>query len=106
MAEISVPAWPIPIHQTKLVIPYAHPTGMLLPQAPIPLARVTETAAASRPVPPRQIKNSIHQRRGVLRQIGLNTISVRAASSCFPTISGWGSRTAVAWLGWIKEAPD
>ncbi len=37
MAEISVPAWPIPIHQTKLMMPNAQPTGMLFPQTPIPL---------------------------------------------------------------------
>src|SRR5258708_25979768 len=37
IAEISVPACPMPIHQTKLMMPKAHPTGMLLPQAPIPL---------------------------------------------------------------------
>ena len=36
-AEISVPAWPIPIHQTKLMMPNAQPTGMLLPQTPMPL---------------------------------------------------------------------
>ena len=40
MAEISVPAWPMPIHQTKLMMPKAQPTGMLLPQAPMPLDRV------------------------------------------------------------------
>ena len=33
MAEISVPAWPIPIHQTKLMMPKAQPTGMLLPHS-------------------------------------------------------------------------
>ena len=37
IAEISVPAWPIPIHQTKLMMPNAQPTGMLLPQTPMPL---------------------------------------------------------------------
>ena len=37
IAEISVPAWPMPIHQTKLVMSNAQPTGMLLPQMPIPL---------------------------------------------------------------------
>ena len=36
MALISVPAWPMPIHQTKLVMSKAQPTGMLLPQAPMP----------------------------------------------------------------------
>ena len=38
MAEISVPAWPIPIHQTKLMIGNAQPTGWLVPQMPIPFA--------------------------------------------------------------------
>jgi hypothetical protein len=36
IAEINVPAWPMPIHQTKFVMSKAHPTGMLLPQMPIP----------------------------------------------------------------------
>src|SRR5205814_6113053 len=31
MAEMNVPAWPIPIHQTKLVIAKAQPTGMSTP---------------------------------------------------------------------------
>ena len=36
MAEIRVPAWPIPIHHTKFVMSKAQPTGMLLPQMPMP----------------------------------------------------------------------
>jgi hypothetical protein len=36
IAEISVPAWPMPIHQTKLMMSNAQPTGMLLPQIPMP----------------------------------------------------------------------
>jgi hypothetical protein len=39
MAEISVPAWPMPIHQTKLVMSKAQPTGMLLPQIPMPFTK-------------------------------------------------------------------
>src|SRR3954467_4989080 len=37
MAEISVPAWPIPIHQTKLMMANPQPMGMLMPQTPTPL---------------------------------------------------------------------
>ena len=37
MAEINVPAWPIPIHQTKLMIANPQPIGMLMPQMPVPL---------------------------------------------------------------------
>ena len=37
MAEISVPAWPIPIHHTKLTMAKPQPTGMVTPQMPTPL---------------------------------------------------------------------
>ena len=30
IAEISVPAWPIPIQKTKLVMSHAQPTGMVI----------------------------------------------------------------------------
>ena len=36
MAEISVPAWPMPIHQTKQTMSQPQPTGMLFPQMPMP----------------------------------------------------------------------
>ena len=32
-----MPAWPMPIHQTKLMIAKPQPTGMLTPQMPMPL---------------------------------------------------------------------
>ena len=37
IAEISVPACPMPIHHTKLTIANPQPTGMLMPQIPTPL---------------------------------------------------------------------
>src|SRR5438067_1837072 len=37
MAEIRVPACPIPIHHTKLTIANPHPIGILMPQIPTPL---------------------------------------------------------------------
>ena len=36
-AEISVPAWPMPIQKTKLTIGQPQPTGTLLPQTPTPV---------------------------------------------------------------------
>ena len=36
-AEISVPACPIPTHQTKFVISQAHPTVLFNPHTPIPV---------------------------------------------------------------------
>ena len=38
IAEISVPAWPMPIHHTKLTMAKPHATGMLMPQMPTPLS--------------------------------------------------------------------
>jgi hypothetical protein len=40
MAEMKVPAWPMPIHHTKLMMPNAHATGIWLPQSPMPRATV------------------------------------------------------------------
>jgi hypothetical protein len=37
MAEIKVPAWPIPIQKTKLVMSQAQPTVRFSPQTPTPL---------------------------------------------------------------------
>src|SRR5205814_9982332 len=48
MAEISVPACPIPIHQTKLVMSHAHMTGARRPQVPVPLASSTATESRNR----------------------------------------------------------
>jgi hypothetical protein len=33
---MNVPAWPIPIHQTKFTIANPHAIGMLIPQMPTP----------------------------------------------------------------------
>ena len=37
MAEMKVPAWPMPIHHTKLMMAKAQATGMLLPHTPMPV---------------------------------------------------------------------
>ena len=37
MAEISVPAWPMPTQKTKLTIGKPQATGWLLPQTPTPV---------------------------------------------------------------------
>src|SRR6185369_1952972 len=36
IAEMNVPAWPIPIHHTKLTMANPQPTGILMPQMPVP----------------------------------------------------------------------
>src|ERR1019366_2110499 len=53
MAEISVPAWPMPIHQTKLIMAKPHATGCVTPQMPMPFrnSQVTATISMVAPAP-------------------------------------------------------
>src|SRR6266851_278875 len=44
IAEINVPAWPIPIHHTKLMMAKPQPTGISRPQIPTPLRNSQVTA--------------------------------------------------------------
>ena len=47
MAEISVPAWPIPIHHTKLMMAKPQATGMVTPQMPTPFRNSQVSAISS-----------------------------------------------------------
>ena len=42
---MKVPAWPMPIHQTKLAMAKPQPTGMFTPHTPTPLINNQVTAA-------------------------------------------------------------
>ncbi len=68
IAEISVPAWPMPIHQTKLMMSMPHPEGWLMPQMPTPLPISTEIVAVRMVTPPRAKRNPNSQPSGVLRR--------------------------------------
>ena len=59
---MNVPAWPIPIHQTKSVIANAHATGMLFPHDPIPFATVQVIEKPNRTVPRQEMAKRIHHR--------------------------------------------
>ncbi len=39
MAEISVPAWPMPTQNTKFTMAQPQPTGLFSPQTPTPLMK-------------------------------------------------------------------
>ena len=56
IAEINVPAWPIPIHHTKLTISKPQPTGMLMPQMPTPVNRSLAIVAKSMQVSTNEIR--------------------------------------------------
>src|SRR6476620_3355686 len=76
IAEISVPACPIPTQNTKFVMSHAHPTGMFRPQTPIPSQNSHEMAAPSRPRSARDGRKTSHQPIGVDRSTGSATASV------------------------------
>src|SRR5262245_21337174 len=76
MAEMSVPAWPIPIQNTKFVMSHAQPTGTLSPQTPIPSQKSHETATPSSPRSVSEGKKKNHQPSGVFRSTGSATASV------------------------------
>src|SRR3569833_1281012 len=91
IAEIKVPAWPMPIHQTKLMMPNAHPTGMLLPHIPIPFHRVTVIPTTSSPSPASARPNRVHQPLPGSRQTWLSSEELRDSSVCAPSMRGIGS---------------
>src|ERR1035437_4819379 len=47
IAEISVPAWPMPIHHTKLIIAKPQATGCVMPQMPVPTRNSQVSATSS-----------------------------------------------------------
>ena len=44
---MNVPAWPMPIHQTKFTIANPHATGILTPQTPTPFSNSQRIAKFS-----------------------------------------------------------
>src|SRR5215472_297047 len=65
MAEISVPAWPIPIHQTKLIIAKPQATGWVTAQMPVPLRNSHVTATSSTVAPPPAMPKNARNPSGV-----------------------------------------
>jgi hypothetical protein len=93
MAEISVPAWPMPIHQTKQMMSQPQPTGTLLPQTPMPVMKRFVTAkrktfSSANPMP----KPASHH-FGVFTSFSVTASAIRSV-----TVAGvWpGARTG-AW---------
>ena len=95
IAEISVPAWPMPIHQTKLMMSKAQPTGTLLPQMPMPVSTSLPRASCSPISSAKPIRKPKTQPSGVRLASGIwATASVTVSKSCPGAMTG--SRTAVA----------
>src|SRR5438046_27518 len=96
MAEINVPAWPIPTQKTKFVMSKAQPTLLLRPQTPMPLAMSQVI------IPPRFNKavkampKQIHQPLPGLPSSGRAISSVMSWSAGFPFTHRGGCRTSAS----------
>ena len=88
MAEISVPAWPMPIQKTKLVMSNAQPTGTLRPQMPIPCQNSQAMEKTRSPSSEAEQPRAIHQPRLGRRSTGAATASVMEWKSWPPTMRG------------------
>src|SRR5262245_47574978 len=85
---MNVPAWPIPIHHTKLMIANAHPTGMLVPQTPMPVATVYVIVTARSSVSAAHTANAIRQPRPRICHGVPRTLRLSSAYVGSPTSSG------------------
>jgi hypothetical protein len=65
IAEISVPAWPIPIHQTKLMMAKPQATGCVIAQMPTPFRNSQVTATSSSIAPAPATEKAANQPSGV-----------------------------------------
>src|SRR3954468_24344128 len=105
IAEISVPAWPIPIQNTKLVMYEPHITGWFRPMMPRPshiwMVKVNSIIPRNVIATPRPI----HQAIGGRRKIGAMTSTVTSRA----VIEGWSSEPVgfsySARVGRITAAP-
>ena len=91
-----MPAWPMPIHQTKLRMSRPQPTGMLLPQMPMPVAIRYVTHSISTLTKNSEMPNPIHQPRVVPRVSTIALIlSVTDANVCPGASTGEPRRAEV-----------
>ena len=103
IAEMSVPACPMPTQNTKFVMSHAQPTGWLRPQMPIPSQKSQETATPRRLRSAREGMKKSHQPIGVARSTGSATASVMEWKSGARRISvgrpatGLSSSSASVW---------
>ncbi len=74
MAEISVPAWPMPIHQTKLMMANPQATGCVMAQMPTPLRKSHVSATMSMVAPPPATVKRPNQPIGVCGVSTMRTI--------------------------------
>src|ERR1035437_4948284 len=83
MAEISVPAWPIPIHHTKLMMAKPHAPGIVMPQMPTPFRNSHVSAITSMVAMPPATASPPNQPHGVF------DVSTMPAIFCVTDLKLW-----------------
>ncbi len=96
MALIRVPAWPMPIQKTKLVMSQAQPTGLLLPQTPMPVKTVCRNAKTNSPASSPVHEIASHQRRVGKDSSGRLMSSSSLRKSTSPSTKGAASSAGAA----------
>ena len=88
IAEMSVPACPIPIQKTKFTMAYPHPTGLLTPQVPTPQKIRNGTNTPSNPSTEKDSRKNIHQPIVGFCSTIWHTLSEMVVLSSLPVKSG------------------
>src|SRR5438270_4873101 len=111
MAEISVPAWPMPIHQTKLRMSKPQPTGWLMPQMPTPTMTSLPMVAVRIMTPKTPAARPTHHSFGIRLRRTMELIwSVTVAKVCPGSTVGTGMKRSgiscvtgrISWAGvWV-----
>src|SRR6266851_4353299 len=105
MAEMSVPAWPIPTQKTKFVMSNAQPTLLLSPQMPMPWLKRNATIAARFATAASASAKQIHHAFPGRASIGRATSSVTSRSDGFPTTQRTGASAGLATTS-VPRASD
>src|SRR6266702_780421 len=108
MAEIRVPAWPMPIHHTKLMMSKPQPTGTLGPQTPIPLKSRKPRARSRSWRRAKPAAKPSHHPRGALRWRTMVLILSVTVPKVWPGptmgCSAWGELAMAGHVG--VRVPD
>src|SRR5215472_1285878 len=100
MAEMSVPACPIPIHQTKFTMAKPQPTGMLMPQMPTPLMKSQPMAMVIKALKLKVIRKPTYQPKEVGRVSTMELIlSVTEPNVCPGPSTGVSRRISGELIG-------
>ncbi len=98
MAEMSVPAWPMPTQKTKLVMSKAHPTLLFRPQTPIPLETSQATIPRRFSSAAKARAKQIHHPFPARPSSGRATSSAISRSEGFPSTHSARARTGACIL--------